>query len=1202
LPNGDELDIRLFGLGGRMKLNLLRWFTIAGILVLAFAGVARAQTSVTGALTVTVTDTSGAAIGDASVTLTNIASSDTRTQPTDATGSYTFTLLPPGNYKVTISAKGFKSATVPTVAVDVTETHVLPAKLEVGSVDQQVVVTAETQAVQTETSTLGNVVSGDTMIDLPLVTRNYTQILALSPGVLADVYNATTLGRGSQPTYVNGLDNISNNYQQDGASISNYASSTPQDPASFYGAIPIPSPDAIEEFKVQTSGFDAGYGRNPGGNVNIVTKTGGNDLHGSAFEFFRNDALNANGYFQNRAGQPRGKLEQNQFGGVMGGAIKKNKLFWFGSYQGTKQINGVATQGSSTVTLPSQLTANRSAAAIGSAFCPGNNPVGGPGARYAYTYNPSGAMNPASDQVACDGSNINPVALNLLNAKLPDGTFVIPTPQSILNPTSAAAVGFSSFSVPARFTENQALFNLDYVINSKNTLSGKYFYAYAPQTQDFANANGQPPGSGISVLSGDQLFIGKLTTTVTNNLVNEVRFSDYYIRASIDSNDPITASSVGTQTAAPYFDLMPVVAFNGLFTFGGSTVDVARAPQLYYEWADQISWVHGKHTIRAGYDQQYVNWSQNVPSFNRGTLTFQTFADFLLGQSAAQNGTTLSNIYESSATVQEPNPGTINNNRANEISLFVQDDFKVSQRLTLNLGVRWEYDGTVYDENSPVNGSTNAVWALDQAVPIPPASGTFVGYTVANNYAGVLPDGVLRRNVNVLTNGGAPLNNFSPRVGFAYQPFGNSGKFVVRGGYGLFYDTLMGNIFEIELNNNPPSTAPLTYIGPVNGLANWANPYNPLPALGFNSFNRTPTSVLSQKGLAPYLETPYTQSYNLNLQYEIKPGLVAELGYAGQHTNDTVTGRAFNEPLLATDTTPVNCDGPAGCITTNTSANAKQRVPVLGIAPGGFASAGNWGYSNYNSLQAVLRKRFSNGLQFQASYTYGRSFTNVVGVNLQGGVAGSVNSNDPNNLHQQYGPSDFNRPQRFIINYVYAFPTKSTDNFLETKLINGWSVSGITTAQSGQPITFTDPRGGAVYGSFSSSRAQLCPGETYADVTTSGGIRSNLNSYFNASAFCAPPIIGVVGGVGGATGYGNTGRAVLLGPGQFNWDIAIVKDTVVGGVHEGATLQFRSEFFNAFNHAMFSNPGSAVTTGAFGVISSTTVGPRILQFALKYTF
>ena len=1185
-----------------MRLIALRSIALASILLFAVASVAHGQTSVTGALTVVVNDAQGGSVAGASITLTNIATGDVKTQVTDATGSYTFPLLPPGNYKLAISATGFKSVTDPSVTVAVTETRVITQKLEVGSIDQQVVVTEAEQAVQTESSTLGNVVTGQEMTSLPLVTRNYTQILALSPGVTADVYNATQLGRGSQPTYVNGLDNISNNYQQDGVSISNYASATPQDPASFYGAIPIPSPDAIEEFKVQTSLFDAGYGRNPGGNVNVVTKTGGNDLHGSAFEFFRNDALNANTWFQKRAGNPRGKLEQNQFGGVMGGAIKKNKLFWFGSYQGTKQINGVATQGSSTVTLPSQLTDNRSAGAIGAAFCPANNPVGAPGARFAYTYNPSGAMNPAGDQVACDGSNINPVALNLLNAKLPDGTYVIPTPQTVLNPTSASAVGFSSFSVPARFTENQALFNLDYVINSKNTLSGKYFYAYAPQTQDFANANGQPPGSGISVLSGDQLFIGKLTSTITNNLVNEVRFSNYYIRASIDSNDPITASSVGTQTAAPYFDLMPVVAFTGLFTFGGSTVDVARAPQVYKEWGDQISWVHGRHTIRAGYDQQYVNWSQNVPSFNRGTLTFQTFADFLLGQSAAQNGTTLSNIYESSATIQEPQPGTINRNRANEISLFVQDDFKVNQRLTLNLGLRWEYDGTVYDANSPVNGATNAIWALDQTVPIPPAAGTFVGYTVAHNYAGDLPTGIIRRNVNLLTNGIAPLNNFGPRIGFAYQPFGNSGKFVIRGGYGIFYDVLMGNIFEIELNNNPPSTAPLTYIGPVNSLANWANPYNPLPALGFDSFNRTQTSKISQKGLQPDLATPYTQSYNLNLQYELKAGIVAELGYVGMRTIDTVTGRAFNEPLLATATDPVNCDGPAGCITTNTAANAAQRVPVLGIAPGGFASAGNWGYSNYNSLQAVLRKAFSNGLQFQASYTYGRSFTNVVGVNLQGGVAGSVNSNDPNNLRQQYGPSDFNRPQRFIINYMYAIPSPKQDTFLARKVLSGWSVAGITTAQSGQPFTFTDPRGGAVYGSFSSSRAQLCPGETYGDIVNSGGVESKLNSYFNSAAFCAPPTVGVVNGVGGATGYGNTGRAILLGPGQFNWDLAIVKDTVVGGIHEGATLQFRSEFFNAFNHAMFTNPGTAVGTGAFGVISSTTTGPRILQFALKYSF
>jgi hypothetical protein len=257
-----------------------------------------------------------------------------------------------------------------------------------------------------------------------------------------------------------------------------------------------------------------------------------------------------------------------------------------------------------------------------------------------------------------------------------------------------------------------------------------------------------------------------------------------------------------------------------------------------------------------------------------------------------------------------------------------------------------------------------------------------------------------------------------------------------------------------------------------------------------------------------------------------------------------------------------------------------------------------------------VKKTMKNGLQLQASYTYGRSFTDVVGVNLQGGVAGTVNSNDPNNLSQAKGPSDFNRPQRLIVNYIYQFPNGNFNEVVAQKLLTGWSVSGLTTVQSGQPITFIDTAAGAVYGGFETTtpRAQLCAGASYSQILTAGSIESRLNGhYFNSTGvFCPPPVIGVVNGVGGATGYGDSKRGPVLGPGQFNWDFALVKNTKVGGIREDASLEFRAEFFNAFNHPQFSLPGSTLTNGvpnsAFGVITTTSVGPRIMQFALKYIF
>ena len=488
-------------------------FSLCSLSFFAAAIAGRAQTAGTGALTVTATDPTGARIAAADLHLANAATAFSRDEKTGANGSYTFTLLPPGDYSVSISAQGFSTAEIPTVTVNVTETHVLNQQLTVGTQQQQVTVQTEVQAVQTENATLGDVVSNRAINDLPLVTRNFTQIMTLSPGVNASVINAAALGRGFVSIYANGQNDISNTYQMDGVLINNYGGGS-ADGTAFYGNIGTPSPDALQEFKVQTAQYDASYGRNTGAQVNLVTKSGTNGIHGSLFEFLRNDDLNANDWFRNRNGQARGELRQNQFGGTVGGPIKKDKLFYFLSYQGTRQVNGVASQGSSTVNLPSQLTNDRSAAALGADFCPANNHA-------INTSTSAGGV-----QVACDGSNINPVALNLLNAKLAGGGYVIPTPQSVLNPGTSAAIGFSAFSIPATYNEDQGIGNIDWVISAKHSLAAKAQYSYSPQVVAFSA--GGPPGGGAIALTGSQLESVKLTSILTPRLVNEARASLFY--------------------------------------------------------------------------------------------------------------------------------------------------------------------------------------------------------------------------------------------------------------------------------------------------------------------------------------------------------------------------------------------------------------------------------------------------------------------------------------------------------------------------------------------------------------------------------------------------------------------------------------------------------------------------------------------------
>ena len=384
--------------------------TLAAAFLLVLCPVSEAQTPSTGALLGRVTDSSGAVVPDATVTVSSLATGTTRSVKTDSTGVYKIALLSPGEYAVEVQATNFKTYKTPSVMINVTESEELNMALTVGSTSQTVTVQAETVLAQTESTTLGRVVNEQTVDNLPLVTRNYTQILNLYTGVQADVNNAGALGRNSPDIFVNGGRAIDNDYQMDGVHINNFGTAKAGDWLGYTG-IAIPNPDAIEEFKVQTSLYDAGYGRSSGANVNVVTKSGSNAFHGNAFEYFRNNVFNANDFFLKRNGRPRPVLKQNQFGGTFGGPILKDRLFFFASYQGTRQRNGVGANSLQSAFLP-PLTNDRSAPTLGQTFCGKSGAQGGVA-------------------VACDGSNINPVALALLNQKLPNGTFVIPTPQLI---------------------------------------------------------------------------------------------------------------------------------------------------------------------------------------------------------------------------------------------------------------------------------------------------------------------------------------------------------------------------------------------------------------------------------------------------------------------------------------------------------------------------------------------------------------------------------------------------------------------------------------------------------------------------------------------------------------------------------------------------------------------------------------------------
>ena len=1157
-----------------------------------------AQTSSTGALTVAVTDPSGAAIVDAQITITSSAG-ETRTLTTGTDGSCTFGLLPVGNYQVKITASGFKTFTVPSATVTVSETNVLKQALQIGTQSQQVTVNATVESLQTESSAVGGVVGERALTSLPLATRNFTQILDLSSGVSASVNNATQVGPGNQSIYVNGTGDISTNYEMDGVDITTFMTGSTTDPfGGLFGAPPIANPDSIEEFKVQTSQYDAEYGRSSGGNVDIVTKTGTDSFHGGLYEFNRNDIFNANGFFQKAADLPRGELKQNQFGGDIGGPILKGKLYFFGSYEGTRQLNAVASEGFSTIELPAQLTDNRSAAALGAAFCPANNPPGSIG--YAYSLAAFSAFNPVLDSVACDGSNISSVALGLLNAKLPNGQYYIPSPQKILeqNNNPATAVGSASFADPASYNANEAMLNLDYVFSPRERVALKFFGNRGLQVSPFELfAGDEPPGAPGTNSTGNWIYTGRLTSILTPNFVNQVYFNYNFTRETLRGLYALTTTQFGVTPAAPYWNVLPEVDISGLFGFGGSYIDTGENPQFAYEWGDHVSWVRGRHSMSLGYDQYYSGLNARIFGRTRGDLIFLTFPDFLLGMSSSQNGTPFSNLY-GALNVTQAQGGTPSTVRENYIGSYVQDDYHMTSRLTWNLGLRWEYNGTPYEING-AGDELNADMQQFLLNPLPPATGTYAGYTVGPDDGTPVPPGIPKRAYRLFTTTHAPYTNFAPRLGFAWVPFRNFTKLVVRGGVGVFYVSPSAGYISNPALSNPPLALTISRFGAANAASSWASPYNPIPTLGF--LDRFPDSVINAGSeLDPNLRASTMFNESLGIQYAITPSLTWEIGYIGNRVEHiTVLGVPFNVPQLATPTSPVNCGYPSGCIDTNGSAGPtgpSARTLVQGLVPYGLDDYAPVGDSRYSSLQTTLRKNFSNGLQFDVAYTWGNTITDVRGASW---VAGSsFNSNDPNDHAQLQGPADFNRPQRLVVNYTYQLPNFNGTEGFTGKVLSGWGISGVTTAQSGLPMTLTDSRGGGAWGS-SASRAQFCPGMGVGDVFSSGGTISRLNGYFNNNAICAPPLVAdATPGDTGATAFGDTPIVVGYGPGQFNWDIAILKRTAVT---EGSHFDFTAQFFNTFNHPQFSNPSTVVGPG-FGVISSTAVGPRIIQLGLKYEF
>jgi hypothetical protein len=1143
------------------------------------------QTSTTGAIRGTLTDSTGAVISGATVTVTSKATDQVRTVKSDSSGQYTVGLLPPEVYTISITASGFKTEQPAPVTVVVTETARADAKMVLGSNSETVEVTSQAAALQVENATLGTVVDGATIREVPLTNRNYTQVLTMSAGVAGDVNNAASLGKGTQDVYVNGASSISNNFHMDGADINNFGSGRAGDFVQQAG-IAIPNPDSLQEFKIQTTNYDAGFGRDAGANVDVVTKTGSNNIHGSVWEFFRNDVLNANDTFLKIGGQKRAVMKQNQFGGTLGGPIIKDKFFIFGTYQGTRQLNGLSSSSNVSLTL-FPVTDDRSAAGLARVACPGSSS----GKNWA-PFN--GGVN-----VACNGSNINPVALNLLNQKIANGTYLIPTPQRLSTDTNGNPVGLSSYSIPARFTEDQFMVNTDYVLSAKHTLSERYFYSNDPQNLPFSTCS-CTPGNGLTPTFNSQVAVLKLTSALNAHFLNEalVGYIRSYGRLNTQAN--LTFDKIGmTAPSDPTYPLTPIISTTGYFQLGGVNNDVSFSAVNTFEISDQISWTHGKQSVRAGFLGEKNQFNFDDPNNKRGSVGFQTFQDFLLGESAAQNGSGFSNVNSSGSQQGSYYKGY----RGTDMAMFLQDDIKLRSNLTVNAGIRWELNSGVSANHGQLSSFYPSLVTPFQPVP---AGGTFTGFVVPNNYRLTLPAGITRLGSTSLSDNDLPLHNFGPRVGFAWQPQGDSGSTVLRGGYGVFY-TLPNANSVLQTLGGQPFVSSASLSGTANAAATFQTPYTTVLTPGVWR-PRSPNYTLTVTGVAQNIDSPMVQQYNLDVEQQLPKKFVLEVGYVGTRGTRLAESRALNRAFLASPSNPING------VTTNTvaSANLQARVPYQGFTPGGVTRIETYGFSSFNSLQSTLRRQLSHGVYLQAAYTWSKALTTVTGGDGTNGVfsGGSANSNDPNNRYARWGPAGYDRTNRMVVVYSWQLPSLKNGNALERVATGGWRFSGVTTFQSGKPLTFTDAKDGTAYGT--ASRGQFAPGVGNGNILNKNGgtmlARVKSNTYLNPSAslFVTAPAVpfSAAATTGGpqAIDYGNSSIGAVRGPGNDNWDMTLSKTTRVGGLREDATLDFRTEFFNVWNHPQYANPSTGIGTASYSVINASSVAPRLIQFALKYVF
>jgi hypothetical protein len=1121
--------------------------------------IVRAQ-ELSATLSGTVVDASGAAISNASVTITlNSVNGASRVVQSNASGFYIATNMSVGTYSLTVVAPGFATYKATNIVLNVAEKHTFNVELKPGAVSTTVMVEANPVTVDTESSAQAGTISGVQVRELELSSRSFQQLVTLQPGVVNQ--QGDEVGPGGTALSINGARVTANNWTVDGADINDSGSNTT--------IVNEPSIDAIEQFTLQRGLYDAGYGRSGGGQVLVATKSGTSTFHGSAYEFVRNTALDANDYFNKRTqlanGEPNknGVNHHNDYGFTIGGPFfipkvyneDKKKTFFFWSEEWRK----ITTPGNTSmaVATPADLAGTIPDTLVNGTY---------------YPYVPSGPNGLAG---ACAPVHNATTHTSQISPSCYSANSKVYLSNIFANSNYAANSGgnlFFAYSQKNDFHED--IVRVDHYFSDK-----VHFYARGMNDDMPVNAPmglwagpNYPGLVNTLVDSPGKNVVGNLTWTISPTIVNEVEF----VYAQGTYNSTIASGQFATSPTLfkamtnnwaytdPY-GRMPAVSITGIqgFSPGSAPWKERNLDRSYF---DNLAINLGKHTLRTGFQFQQMIKTENAvsggPSFsfanqNANATNSWSFGDYLLGN--------VFNYNQGSRDIV-PDLHYVNS------EAYVQDDWKIIPKLTINLGLRWSAFPSPSDVKDTLNNFSPLIYSASKAPVVDPATGQFVAGQNLNGhplipatYANgiIFPTGSACSSAQAISPQvtcspyGSKINpdkntNFGPRIGFAYNPDGR-GVTSIRGGFGIFYDRLLNGIWEQNAFQDPPLLQTTTINNTSFDAPSGAN----VVSYGPNGLTVTGT---------PTFRVPNYANYSLSVQRQLLPTTTLEVAYVGNTARHLLGEFDMNQPTMSARTG-------------RPTAEINAVRPYLGYAQ--IHARAPLFTNNYNALQISLSHRSSKGLTLGAAYTWSKDLT----TNSNDRGSSATNSYD---FKRDYGPSSTNTPQMLVANYVYDLPFHKQQQGLKGHVLGGWEASGITTFISGTSFSVTQPTD-PFAGTYPNGLGMVINGTTSIRPDQVAPIHKTktLNQWFSTTSFASA-----------AGHFGTLGSNALLGPGVQTWDLAAIKNTNIG---EHVRFQLRGEFFNAFNHTNFENVDHVITDSNFGQVTSSHV-PRRIQIGAKLNF